>query len=62
MRHITYIEICVGLGLGLGPVIGAFLYKQLSYEFTMYAFALINGIATLLCYVMLPNVLNKAAV
>lgn len=26
MRYIGYIEICVGLGLGLGPVLGSVVY------------------------------------
>lgn len=26
MRHIAYVEIAVGLGLGIGPLIGGFLY------------------------------------
>lgn len=26
MKYIAYIEICVGLGLGVGPLIGGFLY------------------------------------
>jgi MFS family permease len=28
MRHIAYVEIAVGLGLGIGPLVGGFLYGQ----------------------------------
>ena len=58
LKSITYIEICIGFGLGLGPVIGAFFYQMLQYEYTMYVFALINCSATIVCAFMLPNKLN----
>jgi hypothetical protein len=29
MKYITYIEIVVGVGLGLGPAIGSFVYDSL---------------------------------
>ena len=60
MKYISYIEICVGLGLGLGPVLGSLINKYLSYEGTMYIFAAMNGVATLVCMLLIPNVLNKS--
>ena len=58
MRYIGYIEICVGLGLGMGPVIGSAVYKALDYEGTMYMFAGFNLLGTLLCVCLIPNALN----
>lgn len=58
MKYIGYIEICVGLGLGLGPVLGSVVYAQLGYESTMFFFGVCNGVTTLLCVIMIPNVLN----
>ena len=60
MKYIGYIEICVGLGLGLGPVIGAVIYKQLEYEQTMYCFALLCGLTTLICRQLIPEVYNRS--
>jgi len=31
MNMIRYIEICVGLGLGLGPFVGSLVYNKLEY-------------------------------
>ena len=59
MRYIGYIEICVGLGLGLGPSIGSFVYGYLGYAGTMYLFAGLNGFATVLCVFLIPNALNQ---
>ena len=57
MRYIAYIEICVGLGLGLGPVFGSAL-GFLGYSNEMYAFGAMNMVAILLCIVFIPNALN----
>lgn len=58
MKYIGYIEICVGVGLGMGPVFGSVFFKFLAYEGTMYLFALCNGLATLCCYFFIPKALN----
>lgn len=58
MKYIGYIEICVGLGLGMGPVIGSAVYKILGYEGTMYLFAGFNLAGTLACVCLIPNALN----
>ena len=42
MKYITYIEIVVGLGLGLGPLIGSAVYPYIKYEGTMYFFGCLN--------------------
>lgn len=58
-KYLTYIEIVVGLGIGLGPTIGSFVYKYLDYSGTMYFFAGLNLLGVLMCYVFLPSELNK---
>ena len=55
LRQISYIELIVGLGLGLGPTIGSLLDASLGYEWTMYSFGFINAIALVICYNLLPN-------
>jgi predicted MFS family arabinose efflux permease len=59
MKYIGYIEICVGLGLGMGPVIGSAVYSALEYEGTMYLFAGFNLMGTLACVCMIPSELNQ---
>lgn len=59
MRYIGYIEISVGVGLGMGPTIGSIVFKYLYYEWTMYFFGFLNLVALLICTVLLPNFLNK---
>jgi len=58
LKYIGYIEICVGVGLGLGPVIGSAVYGALQYEKTMYLFGLINLLGTILSICFLPGELN----
>ena len=60
MKYIGYIEIVVGLGLGLGPMLGAVVNPYLKYEGTMFFFGVLNLAAMIFCYVMIPNELNKA--
>ena len=55
LKYIGYIEIVVGLGLGLGPMIGGLVVPFLKYHGTMYFFAVINMVALGLCYFMLPK-------
>ena len=56
---IRYIEIFINLGMGFGPVFGAILYERFKYEYTMYSFGGLSFIALLLCFLLIPNVLNK---
>ena len=59
MKYIGYLEITIGLGLGLGPTIGSIVYKYLSYEHTMYFFGGLNLIGLVICYFLIPSVLNN---
>lgn len=59
MKYIGYIEIVVGLGLGLGPMVGAMVYPYLRYDGTMYFFGVLNLFAMVFCYVMIPSELNR---
>lgn len=59
MRYIGYIEISVGVGLGLGPTIGSVVYKYLAYEDTMYFFAGLDFLALISCAYLIPSVLNN---
>lgn len=61
MKYITYIEITVGLGLGLGPMIGSAVYNSLEYEYTMYMFGVLNALAMFTCAFAIPSELNKTA-
>lgn len=59
MNMIRYIEICVGLGLGLGPFLGSLVYGSLKYQGTIYVFGVLNFIALILAFVLIPNELNE---
>lgn len=61
MRHIAYVEIAVGLGLGIGPLVGGFLYGLVDYEYTMYCFAGLNFVTMVFIYKYIPNSLNETA-
>jgi MFS family permease len=61
MQAITYIEIIVGLGLGLGPLIGSAIYPYLAYEGTMYAFGFLNLFTMTYSFCKIPNALNETA-
>ena len=58
MKHIAYIEIAVGLGLGIGPLVGGLLFDKLHYEATMYVFGGLNLVTMTFCYFAIPNSLN----
>lgn len=58
LKYIGYIEIVVGLGLGLGPMIGGLVVPFLHYAGTMAFFGFLNLAAMTLCYFMLPAKLN----
>ena len=60
LKYIGYIEIVVGLGLGLGPMIGGLVFPFLRYSGTMTFFGFLNIGAMTLCYFMLPAKLNEA--
>lgn len=57
-KYIGYMEITVGLGLGLGPIIGSFLFRFLKYEGTMYMFGGLCLFATVLCSYLIPDAIN----
>jgi hypothetical protein len=58
MKYIGYIEIVVGVGLGMGPVIGGLVYGSLRFDGTMYFFGLINTVGLLSCIYLMPSELN----
>lgn len=59
MKYISYIEITVGMGLGLGPAIGSIFDKQVGYAWTMYIFGFLNLAAMIVCFFFIPNELNR---
>ena len=61
MKYIGYIEISVGVGLGLGPTLGSIVYNKLDYEGTMYMFGCLNFVTMLICILLIPSELNKTA-
>lgn len=61
MKYITYIEIVVGLGLGIGPLVGAALYGPLEYSGTMYFFGGLNIFTMVMCAIFIPKSLNETA-
>ena len=50
LKYIGYIEIVVGLGLGLGPMVGALVYPYGGYAGTMYFFGILNLLTLAMCY------------
>jgi predicted MFS family arabinose efflux permease len=54
-----YIEIAVGLGLGLGPTVGSFVFNFLRYEYTLYFFALCSFLALLMNTCLIPKAVDK---
>lgn len=59
MKYISYIEITVGMGLGLGPAIGSVFDSAFGYAWTMYAFGILNAVAMICCFFFLPKELNR---
>lgn len=59
MNMIRYIEICVGLGLGLGPFLGSLVYSTLDYQGTIYLFGFLNLFGVILAFILIPNELNR---
>jgi len=60
MLYIRYLEIAVGVGLGLGPCLGSIVDSQVGYANTMYFFALCNGLNFVVCFFFIPSVFNKS--
>ena len=58
-KYISYIEITVGLGLGLGPALGSVIFTEVGYEWTMYIFGFLNVLSMILCQFFIPSELNK---
>jgi MFS family permease len=56
--HIGYIEITTGLGLSMGPFMGALVYPYLAYEGTMYFFGFLCFCCAIMCQVCMPRKLN----
>ena len=59
LKYMSYIELSVGLGFGLGPFFGGVVSPYLHYEKTMYFFAcmILGGMAV--CYFLMPRQLNQ---
>lgn len=62
MKYISYIEITVGMGLGLGPAIGSVFDTHFGYAWTMYMFGILNAFAMIVCIFFIPSQLNKTEV
>ena len=60
-KHIAYVEIVVGLGLGIGPIIGSALFDVLGYVGIMYLFGALNLLVGFLVCMLIPQQLNKSA-
>ena len=58
IKYITYIEISIGIGISIGPFIGAMVFEILHFEGTLYLMAGICAFGTLLCQLFLPKSLN----
>ena len=54
-----YLEIYVGIGRGMGPIIGSVVYESLRFEYCMYLFGAFNLCSTLIVIFVYPSVLNK---
>ena len=52
-------EISFGFGMILGPPLGSLIYGLSNYATTFYFFAALIFISMILCYVFIPNRLNK---
>jgi MFS family permease len=60
LKYIGFIEIAVGLGLGLGPMIGGLVVPYFQYEGAMLLLGCIILLGMALCYFTLPDKLNEA--
>lgn len=58
-KYIGYVELCLGLGLMLGPVLGSAFYNLTeSFQSTFYIFGVLIFGGGLFAYTCLPNYLN----
>ena len=53
-----YCEAAVGVGLMIGPVLGAFVYGYCEYANTFYVFGTIIGVGLIAVFFLLPARLN----
>ena len=58
-KYIGYMEVYQGLGINLGPVLGAVFNSLYGFEITMYICAGLNGVCLILCVLLYPSSLNK---
>lgn len=61
LKYISYIEITVSIGLGLGPALGSLINAQVGYAWTMYFFGFLNLFGLLLCALFIPSELDRKA-
>jgi MFS family permease len=61
-KYIGYVELSLGLGLMLGPVMGSVFMNLTddSFEYTFYIFGGLIAAGGLFAFFALPNYLNKA--
>lgn len=58
-QYIGLCEMSVGIGLMVGPVLGAFLFGHLHYEWTFITISCILLVCTIIVALMLPQRLNQ---
>lgn len=58
-KYVTFAEVALMLGEGIGPFLGAFVQPYLGYAFTMYLFGIINAFGLIVCIIFTPSILNK---
>lgn len=58
-KYVTYAEVALMLGEGIGPFLGAFVLPYLGYANTMYLFGIINTLGLIICIFVAPSALNK---
>jgi MFS family permease len=58
-KYIGMAEAIAGVGLMIGPVIGAFLYSAFGYFFTFFVFGLMLFLNLLVTYWVTPDFLNQ---
>lgn len=59
-KYVTFVEIASMLGEGSGPFLAALVSPYLGYANTMYLFGFINLFGTIVCFFIMPSVLNKS--
>lgn len=57
-KYISYINMSLGLGLALGPVLGSLVYSFLNYRGTFYFFAAYIFFIGTVCVSLVPKRLN----